>query len=38
MKTHPVGAKLFHLDGLTAMMKLTIAFHSSANMPKNVNI
>ena len=28
----------FHLDGLTDMMKLTIAFHNSANMPKNVNI
>ena len=38
MKTHPVGAKLFHLVGLTDMMKLITAFHNSANMPKNVII
>jgi len=38
MKTHPVGAKSFHLDVLTDMMKLTNAFHNSANMPKNVNV
>ena len=38
MKTQPVGAKLFKLDGLTDMMNLTVAFHNSVNTPKNFNI
>jgi len=34
MKIRPVGAQLFHADGRTGMRKLTVAFHSSANVPK----
>jgi len=42
MKIHPVGAELFHaegqMDGRTDMMKLTVAFHNFANMPKNCSL
>ena len=38
MKTHPVGAELFHADrrtdGQTGVTKLVVAFHSFANAPK----
>jgi UDP-galactopyranose mutase len=35
MKIHPLGAKLFHADGQTDVMKLIDASRSFANMPKN---
>jgi hypothetical protein len=35
MKIRPVGAKLFHEDGRTDMMKLIVAFRNFANAPKN---
>ena len=35
MKIRPLGAVLFHADGRTDMTKLTAAFHSFANEPKN---
>ena len=35
MKIHPVGAELFHADGQTDMMKLTVAFCNFAYMLKN---
>jgi hypothetical protein len=35
MKILPVGAELFHADGRTDMMKLTVAFRSFENSPKN---
>jgi len=30
-KIRPVGAELFHADGRTNMMQLTVAFRKSAN-------
>ena len=33
MKIHPVGAELFHADGLTDMMKLIAAFRNFADQP-----
>jgi len=38
MKIHPSGAELFHADGLTDMMKLTVAFHNFANVPNKVSM
>jgi hypothetical protein len=38
MKTRPVGAELFHVDGQTDMTKLTVTFHSSTNAPKNKSL
>ena len=39
MKVHPVGAELFHSEGLTErrtdMMKVVVAFRNFANEPKN---
>jgi hypothetical protein len=35
IKICPVGAKLFHADKQTDMMKLTAAVYTCANMPKN---
>jgi hypothetical protein len=39
MKIHPVGTKLFRvgrrMDGQADMLKLTVASHHFANMPKN---
>jgi hypothetical protein len=35
MKICPVGAKLFHADGWTDIIKLTVTFHNFANGPKN---
>jgi len=40
-KIYPLGAELFHGDrqaNLTDMMKLTVAFHTFANAPKNNNL
>jgi hypothetical protein len=34
MKIFPVGVELFHADGRTEMMKLIVAFHNFANVPK----
>jgi hypothetical protein len=34
MKIRPVGAELFHVDGRTETMKVTIAFRNFANEPK----
>jgi len=34
MKIRPVGAELFHADGPSGMMKLTVAFSNFANAPK----
>ena len=31
MKIRPVGAASFHVDGRTAVTKLTVAFRKSAN-------
>jgi len=33
MKIRPVGAELFHADGLTDMVKLIVAFRNFANAP-----
>jgi len=35
MKIRPVGAELLHADRRTDITKLTVAFHSFANAPKN---
>jgi hypothetical protein len=35
MKFRLVGAKLFHVDGHTDMMKPTVAFRNAANAPTN---
>jgi hypothetical protein len=35
MKIRPVGAEMLHADGRTVMAKLIVAFHNSANAPKN---
>jgi hypothetical protein len=34
MNISPVGDGLFHADGTTDMMKLTVAFRKFANVPK----
>ena len=34
MKSHPVGAEVFHEDGQTDMIQLMVAFRNSANAPK----
>jgi hypothetical protein len=36
MKIRSEGAKLFHADGQTDVMKLEVRFHNFANVPKNV--
>jgi len=38
MKIRPLGAEMYHADGRTDMMKLTVAFHNFANMPNKVSI
>ena len=42
MKFHPVGAELFHADGLidgqADITKLTVAFRNFANAPKTISI
>ena len=35
MKICPVGAEMFHTDGLTDKRKLIVAFRNFANAPKN---
>jgi len=35
MKTHSVGAELFHADGQTAMMNLIVTIHNYVNVPPN---
>jgi hypothetical protein len=35
MKIRPVDAKMFHADGQTDMMKLTLTFRNFAKAPKN---
>jgi len=35
MKIRPVGAKFFHADGRTDMMKLIVAFRDLVNAPRN---
>ena len=35
VKIRPVGAKLFHAERQTDMMKLIVAFRNFANVPKN---
>jgi len=35
MKIHLVGAELFHADGQTDMLKLTVGFRIFANGSKN---
>ena len=35
MKTRPVGAKYYSVDGKTDMTKLTVAFCNFANAPKS---
>ena len=37
MKIRPVGAELFHEDGQTGMMNLTVAFRNFTNALKNQN-
>ena len=37
MNIRPVGAELFHADGRTDMMKLTVAFRNFAYAPKKRN-
>ena len=34
MKTHPVGAELFHADGETDMTKLRVVYCNFVNVPK----
>jgi len=34
MKIHPVGAKLFHVDGQRDKMNLIVVFCNFANVPK----
>ena len=38
IKIRPVGAELFHEDGRMDTNKLTVAFRSFANAPKNTLI
>ena len=35
IKIRPVGAELFHADGLMDMTKLIVAFRNFSNVPKN---
>jgi hypothetical protein len=35
MKISPVGAELFHTDGHTGTMKLTVAFRNFVKAPEN---
>jgi hypothetical protein len=35
MKIRPVGAELFHADGLTDTTKLIVAFRNFANAPED---
>jgi hypothetical protein len=35
MKSRPVEAKYYHVDGQTHTTKLTVAFRNFANAPKN---
>jgi hypothetical protein len=37
MKIRPLGAELFHADGQTDMMNLTVAFRDFGNPPKTVD-
>jgi hypothetical protein len=37
IKIRPVGAELFHADGLTDMTKLTVTSRSSANAPNMIS-
>ena len=37
MKIRPMGAELFHADGRTDVMTLTVAFRNFANAPKNAS-
>ena len=36
MKILPVRDEFFHSEGQTQMTKLTVAFRTSANAPKNI--
>ena len=38
MKILPLGAEVFHADGLTDMTKLIVAFRNSANAPKHTEL
>jgi hypothetical protein len=38
MKIRPVGAELFHADGLTDMTKLIVAFRNFAHAPEKLNL
>ena len=38
MKIHPLGAKLFHADGQTDVMKLIDTSCSFANVPTNGDV
>jgi hypothetical protein len=35
MKIHPVGAELFHVDGQTGIMKLTVALCNFVNITEH---
>jgi hypothetical protein len=35
MKIRPVGAEMFHVDGRTGMMKVTVTFRNVPNTNKN---
>jgi hypothetical protein len=37
MKIRPVGAELFHADGLTDMTKPIVLFRNFANVPKIIS-
>jgi hypothetical protein len=38
MKIRPLGAELFHADGLSDMTKLIVTFRNFVNAPKNANL
>jgi len=38
MKISGVGAMVFHTDGQTDIMKLTVDFRKIANVPKNESV
>jgi hypothetical protein len=38
MKIRPLGAELYHADGRTDMMKLTVAFYNFTHMPNSLNV
>jgi len=38
MKIQPIGAELFLVDRQTHMMQLTITFHNSEKVHKNISI